>query len=280
MQLLERYEKRDYEPLLPEAVDPSQILFKFNSPQHFISYIQALDELNNSRQSRRTSSTDTDSSTSRFTLSECLPQAYQLIRETKFDPTKTDILQAKISELRRGTFFSEEGYEIDIPEFLSGGDRTWIKDRSKRTPTRLISDTLVIDVAYTAGRDAEKCKRIGIELITEIYRRNVIPRKLVLVFDVIKVKGDADDTFLYSIDVDFRDLNGVAKMMHPSAFRRLWFRLVEIYPDLAYGYGTNPRRDITKGYISFESVYDRWEEEGYKEKQVDVFLGLQDTKEK
>lgn len=272
MQLLDLYQKHPYEPLVPQRINTDQMVYKFNSPQHFLSYVQELHAIGSP--SHQESSRLLDNFTVGFTLSKSLGHAYEVIRETKFDPTKTDSIQTAISLLKVGTFFSDEGHELEIPEFLAGGDKVWLKQKSNRKRTRLIEETLLIDTVYNSGRDAETARQIGMEILTSIYRRRVIPRKMVLVFGNEAIRSRNNNGHLCSVDVSFSDLNGIAKMLHPSAFRRVYFRLIETYPDLAMGYGRPVKGATTKGYISIDTIYNNWQDKKYFEGEIDKFLGV------
>lgn len=276
MQLLEIYQKHPYEPVEPKASDPNQNVFKFNSPTHFISWVESL-EANFKRGSTQNES---DSNGVGFTQSKDLTDGFNKMRETKFESTDTAQLESKIAELKRGTVFADEGFELEIPEHLSGSDMVWIKPRHKRQVTRIIDDVLLIEATYNSSRDAETARKMGMAILSGIYRRRVIPRKIVLAFAGNGIRYNTDETHMVAIDVSFQDLNGIAKILHPSAFRRLWFRVAEIYPDLAYGYGVPPRFTTTKGSMSFEVVYDIFratetaEKKDAFEKEIDTFLGI------
>lgn len=278
MQLLELYKKAPYEPLVPKSSNPEQDVFKFNSPQHFVSYVQELNE----KFQRGTGYDSSESGSSSFTLSEDMADAYNVIRETKFNPNENSLLESKISEIKKGTIYSDTGYEIDIPEYLSGSERVWIDSKSKKTPTRIIDDVLMIDVAYSSMRDAETSKQIGMAILESIYRHKVIPRNLSAVFATKNLKsGGGSSRYLTTIDVPFNDLNGIAKMLHPSSFRRLWFRLVEQYPGLTSGYGNcrdGSSAYTQKGYISIDKLHSIWSNKEQFEKEIEVFLGIESKK--
>lgn len=254
------------------------MVYKFNSPQHLFSWVEGLQSLPRTGRPEMRSSEDTGTSDIQFTLSTSLENAYDVLRETQFDPRRTDILQANILEMKHSTMFSDEGYELDIAEHLSGSDRVWLKPRKNRKPTRIIDDVLIIDGAYNCGRDAETSKNIGIDILTAIYRRNVIPRKIVVVYGGLGIRNGKENGYLVSIDVSFSDLNGIAKLLHPSAFRRVYFRLLEIYPDLNRGYGRPYNGSTSKGYISVDNIYNIWYDKEEFERQIDKFLGLTEKK--
>lgn len=268
--LLELYKSHPYEPLVPKASNPDQMVFKFNSPVHFVSWVESLD----SNFARGSSENSSESRDDGFALSTSLADAFEKIRETKFESTDTDQLQAKIAELKKGTMFADEGYEIDVPEYLSGSDRVWIRPRYKKTPTRIIDDTLLIECTYNWSRSAEIARKMGMDLLTGIYNRRVVPRKVVLAFAGTGVRYNTNGQHLVTIDVSFQDLHGIAKVLHPSAFRRLWFRIAEIYPDLAGGYGSAPRFSTEKGAMAFEVVYDTYSDKDRFGAEIDKFLGV------
>ncbi len=274
MKLLDLYNSSPYEPLVPESIDQSKMVYKFNSPQHYISYMQGLHELGRGGQSTQKSSEEGDFY---FTLSHSLADAYDVIREVKFDPRQTDLLQAKIAELKRNSHYSDEGYELEIPEYLAGGSNIWLRQKPKTRPTKIIDDILLSDSCYNAACSSEVTKEIGMGILTSIYRRNVIPRKVVVVYTNRGLRNNSGGRdFLCAIDVNFNDLNGIAKMLHPSSFRRLFFRLNEIFPDLSYGYGHAYNGSTEKGYISIETVYHQWnkEKQDCLDGEVNKFLGL------
>lgn len=252
------------------------MVFKFNSPQHFLSYVEELHNLGPT--GTQNSSNDNDFA---FALSRNLEDAYNVIRETTFDTKDTDVLQAKISELKKGTMYSDEGFELEIPEYLAGSDKVWLKPKHKRTPTRIIDDVLIIDAAYNASRSAETSRMLGMKILKGIYKRRVIPRKIVVVYGGESIRNGIRDGYLVAIDVSFSDLNGIAKLLHPSMFRRIYFRMIEIYPDLSYGYGRalmGDRAKTQKGYISIDNIYHYASDDKIIEDHLDIFLGIKNSK--
>lgn len=282
MSLVDTYNTHPYEPLVPKDFDIEQKVFKFNSPQHFISYVQGVQK---NLERPRGSYHNVSESTGRreWFMSDSLDHAYEVLREAKFTPEDNSVLERKIAELKRGTQFAEDGYELDIPEHLAGSERVWLQDKRRKTLTRIIDDTLIIDTTYSAGRSAQRSQRIGMAILEAIYRRRVIPRKMVVGFgaESVKTQPKKSGEYLTAIDVSFSDLNGVAKILHPSAFRRLWFRLIEQYPDVDSGYGRTRRGSdakTVKGYISVDRIYELFDDKERFEQEIDTFLGLTTNK--
>lgn len=247
------------------------MVFKFNSPRHFLSWVEGLHALGRSGSSTKAESESGDTN---FSLSTSLEDGFSVIRQTKFDPHQTDLLQAKIAELKRRTMFSDEGHELEVPEYLAGSDKVWLKENTKRIPTRIIDTTLIINASYNANCRAEVTRKIGMAILTAIYRRNVIPRKLVVGFATNNARSGSKEPCFVAIDVSFNDLNGIAQILHPSSFRRMLFRIMEIYPDITYGYGAALAGATEKGYISIANIYGRWSDEKYFEEEIDKFLGV------
>lgn len=246
------YNKTPYEPLIPNSSNDKQFNFKFNSITHLISWVQHLDAT-----FKRGSSMDSsESGDFNFTLSNNLKNAYEVIRETKFDTEDTDILQSKIRNLKRSSKFADEGYEIDVAEHVAGSDKIWLENTKRRSVTRIIDDVVFIESVYSAMRDAQTAKNLGIDLLKEIYSRGIIPRKLVIVF-ANDNSVDGKPVFMF-VDVDFRDLNGIAKCLHPSTFRRLIFRVLEIFPNLQWGYGHPFFSPNEKHFFSIQKTYDEY----------------------
>ena len=268
------YNKTPYDPLIPDVSDPTKLVYKFNSVTHLISWIQHLDK---TFKRGRVDATDSQDGSYGFTLSNNLEDAYQRIRETVFDTSDTDILQSKIRNLKHSSKFAEEGYEIEIPEHIAGGDKVWLENTKRRSVTKIIDDPIFIESVYTAYKDAQTCKHIGIDVLKEIYSRGVIPRKMIILFANERSAG-SKDVFVF-VDVDFRDLNGIAKALHPSTFRRVIFRLLEIFPDLARGYGHPFSSKNEKGYFSIEQSYSRYSgSDNPKDeirKEIDIVLNMQ-----
>ncbi len=244
------YNKTPYEPLIPFESNPQKLNYKFNSITHLLSYVDHLDKTFK----RGASMDSSESGDEGFSLSRNLAHAYEIIRETKFSHDDTDILQSKIRNLKRSSKFADEGYEIDVGEHLAGSDKVWLENTKRRSVTRIIDDIMFIEAVYSSHREAQTAKDLGIDVLKEIYSRGVIPRKLVVIFANSQSAGGRD--VFYFVDVDFRDLNGIAKCLHPSTFRRVIFRLLEIYPDLDWGYGRPFFHPNQKHYISIEKTYD------------------------
>lgn len=264
---LETYQKAPYEPLVPVASNPEQMVFKFNSPQHYISWVQGLETF-----PRGSTDSSSDKEDYSFSLSKSLADAYEVMGATKFDSKDARNLEAKISELKRGTMHADDGFELDVPEFLAGSERVWLTPKHKQIRTRLINDIMFIDGAYNSGRNAAKCLQTAIDLLSAVYRRRVIPRKMVVVFNAENVRTGGNSDGMTFVDVSFMDINGVAKMLHPSAFRRLWFRIAEQYKDLSWGYGSSPEKQTIKGYTAIAHLYSL-QGDGF-EAEVDKFLGI------
>ena len=138
-----------YEPLVPAASDPEKMVYKFNSPQHFISWVRGLDNF-----PRASSQRDSDTHSFNFALSDSLEHAFKVIGEYQFAPKDQKNIEARVSEIKKGTMHAEDGFELDIAQHLSGSDRVWLAPRHKKTPTRIINDVLIIDGAYNAYLDA------------------------------------------------------------------------------------------------------------------------------
>lgn len=276
--LVEIYNSHPYEPLVPTKSQDKQMVFKFNSPQHYLSYVENLQ--NNFPVGAKDSNASSTGDES-FTLSKNMNDAYEVIRGTEFEPNDATSLESKVSQLKKGTEYSDDGYELEIAEHLAGSDRVWLRDRRKVQPTRLVDDILIIDAAYSAGRSAEKARKVGVAILESIYRRKVIPRKMVVAFAAVDMKRDGkpdkNSEYLTAIDVSFSDLHGIAKMLHPSSFRRLWFRIVEQYPDLSFGHGrcrSGTEAKTTKGYVCMDKLYNIFGDNAAFEAEMDVFLGV------
>jgi len=265
MDLEEIYKTKIYEPLEPTESNQKQFVYKFNSVTHFISYVESLDK--NFR--RGTFMDSSDKEEEGFSKSRSLKHAYQVIRETSFSTDDTAKMQAFIREIKKQTRYDEEGDELVVPEYLANSDKQWIRSNPVKKPAKIIEDMLFIDVVCSCARDAGKMNRIALNILMGIYKRNVIPRKIVIAL-VSKRAVDSTDVVTF-IDVNFSDLNGIAKCMHPSAFRRLHFRLEEIFSRLNGGYGSPSREATTKGYINLDHVYEK---ESMLEQEIDTFLGV------
>lgn len=270
--LVQVYNSHPYEPLVPVQSQPNQMVFKFNSPQHYLSYVESLHK----NFKRASSNNSSDSGSLGFTQSKDLKNAYDVIREVEFNPSDVVTLESKVSQLKSPTEYSDEGYEIEIPEYLAGGDRIWVKNKHVTKPTRIIDDILIIDAVYSSMKDAERSRQIGLSILESIYNRRVVPRKVVIGFAANAVRGYSNPTHFTSVDVSFRDLHGIAKLLHPSAFRRIWFRIAEQYPDLSSGYGQplmGSDAHTKKGYISVEHMHNIFDDKIAFDKEISKFIG-------
>lgn len=269
--LVELYNTHPYEPLVPAESKKEQMVYKFNSPQHFISFIENLDANFKSASSQVSSKTGSTS----FTGSKDMKDAYELIRGTEFKAEDVSSLESKVSHLKKQTEFADEGDDLEVPEYLAGSDRVWLRGKNRTRPTRMIDDILIIDAVYTAARDAEISRQIGVAILQAIYRRKVVPRKMIIGFAANEVRygKGGKELHLATVDVAFSDLNGIAKILHPSTFRRLWFRLAEQYPDLSGGYGSTLRRSTEKGYISIDRMHSVFDDKVAFDKEIAKFIG-------
>lgn len=254
---------------MPERSDHTKSVWKFNSVQHFISYVQEIEKF-----PRGSSSTSSEDRGSSFSLSDSLQHAYTVIRGTQFDPAQSGNLQALIRNVKRSTRYSEDGHELEVGEYIAGSDKYWLTETNRRSVSRIIDDPLFLVADYNASYGAEKAKKTGLSLLVGMYTRRVIPRKLVVCFGSENTRTGNDGygkAMQIFIDVSFSDLNGVAKVLHPSLFRRLTFRMMEIYPDLRSGYGSADEPYTEKGVIAIQRMMDNTSR---LESDLNTFLGV------
>lgn len=247
-----KYDSCRYEDLVPDKSDSTKSVWKFNSPQHFLSYVQVLHE----KFPRGSSSTSSEESGSSFSLSDSLAHAYEVIRGTQFDASQSGNLQALIRNIKRSTRYSEDGHELEVGEYLAGSEKYWLTETSRRSVSRIIDDPLFVVADYNAGYSSESAKKAGLSLFVGMYSRRVVPRRLIVCFGSANTRNGGNPGVQIFIDVSFNDLNGIAKVLHPAMFRRVVFRMLEIYPDLRSGYGSADTPYTEKGLISIQRVMD------------------------
>lgn len=270
--LLKEYSKTQYEPLIPETKKGNKSYqYKFNSMTHFLGWSEELAKMDRVHPDK--SSSDNDES--QFSLSKSLNDAFDIIRKTKFDPAGLDRLSSFINKLKVRSYFHEEGYELEISEYIAGSRNHWLTNRTNNKPSRIIDDVLFIGADYQAGSDPMNMMKLGLELIASIYTKGVIPRKLVIVYTCTGWNNDTTKNLNMFIDVNFNDLNGIAKALHPSTFRRLTFRIEESYKNMSWGYGGCITDYTSKGYFSFIREGDHLGDEKHLDEQVDVLLGIE-----
>lgn len=269
--LWDLYSKTKYEPLEPEThVGNEGGTYKFKSINHFLGWSEGLAQM--PRGSSHSSSNDRDYD---FSLSNDLEHAFEVIRKTTFDKEGADKLSALIRKIKKESIFRDEGYELEVAEYVSGSQNYWIDAKKKTTVSKIIDDPIFISASYNARTSPEHIKNVALELLLGIYEQKVIPRKVIINFSSHNVrggeKGGRSDVF---IDVDFSDLNGIAKTLHPSTFRRLIFRVEESYEDLKGNYGHSDNGEVDKGYVSLENIKHSWE--GGKENIIKTLLDIKE----
>lgn len=265
-QLKDIYCSLPHEPLIPTKQDNQQYHRKFNSITHFVSYTEHL----NDNFKRGSSSDSSESEGYSFTSSDSMKDAYERIRSSKFDANDTNRMQALIREVKKQTRFEAEGDELAVPEYIAGSDKYWVKSNPQKKPAKIIEDFIFIDVVASAWKNAQVMQRTALDILIGIYKRNIIPRKIVITLWSNKAVGSQD--VITFIDVNFSDLHGIAKAMHPSTFRRLHFRMEEIFPGLNWGYGKPSQKETSKGYISVDYCYGG--SESALDLQIDTLLGV------
>lgn len=243
------YLETPYEPLIPLSSNKDQFTFKFNSITHFVGWVEHLYD----KFGRGSNMTTSDDRGSGFAGSYDWSSGIEAIRTTAFDDMAKARLQKLISKIKKKTKFSNEGYEIEVPEFIAGSQNHWISDTPTEKRSKIIDKTFFLGTSYNAGTDCEAAKRAGIELVSEIYRLGVVPRKMVCNFSSFDSTSRKNE-FNVFIDVSFADLDGIAKTLHPSVFRRLIFRMYEIYPDLNGGYGKSREFKTKEGVTSVKEM--------------------------
>ncbi len=263
------YKETPFEPLEPSDDGKNVGTFKFNSVIHFASWIESLDKNFKRNASYKSSQTENSS----FCLSRDLEDGFKVVREAKFDPSDIKRMEEMIRKIKKTTRYAEEGNELDVPEYVGGSDNYWIKDDSKLTVSNIIDDHIFVEAGYNENTDAKDALKAGVNLIEGIYSRRIIPRKMTVTITVQDIRSEEPNLITVMIDVNFRDVNGLAKALHPSLFRRLIFRLLETYPGLGLGYGRHYKEyQEGKGKIEIKSLIG--ESEDTRKKKIDEFLGI------
>lgn len=265
------YDDAEYLPLTPSDSDENRFIYKFNSVEHFLGYTEYLNK-NFKRGSYQNSSEARNPDENGWYASSSFEDALQRIRGIEFDPSAVSRLQQRIRSVRRTSRFSDDGYEIDMPEALAKSERMWLQTDTRRSISRIFDETLFINASYNSDVRAETARKAGLALLEEIYLKGIIPRKVVCVFwseKVIPRSNDMDGATPIFIDVSFRDLNGIAKTLHPATFRRMVFRIEEIFSDLNGGYGRHEDRPTEKGLTEIASLVG-----GSVSAHVNTLLGL------
>lgn len=272
--LVDVYRKTVYDDTSPgqrDATNRFPPVFKFRSIQHFIGWIQDLD-----KEFPRASTYDTsDDGRDGFSLSRSLEDAYKVISKAEINEKELHRLNGLIRKIKRGTSYKEEGHEIEVAEYLAGSQNYWLGSNDRRNASKIIDNEIFISGTYNAGNDAETMRIIGIELLKAIYEKGVIPKRLIVVFHSRYWNDKNGDEFMVFIDVNFNDLNGIAKALHPSTFRRLIFRLKESYSGLSSGYGKSVSDCSCLGYYSLENESNL--KTDYSQ-DAELLLGLTNTK--
>ena len=270
----ELYKELDYQGLAPDR-DLEEVYphgddrhFKFKSVVHLISWIESLEK----RFERNSTSDSSNKGDYDFSLSSSLQDAFRVVRSTTFSSKKQKTAKKLLHQLKKSTSFSEEGFEIDVPEFIAGSEKHWLKDSNKKTRSRIINDHLFVEGSYNCNYEATTILESGFFLLTSLYSKGVIPRKLTLVFTSKGSYESSSSSNCIFVDLNFQDINGIAKALHPSTFRRILFRLKESFSDLSFGYGSSTDKATKKGYLPI-STLSTYSDKG-KEREIDFFLGL------
>lgn len=239
-----RYTQVDYDPPVVEVSEGEQPLFqntyKFRSPYHFFKYVEDL----HTNYERRANNNASDTNNSDFCLTTSLQDAFEKLPKITFTKDENASTVANIKKLIGSSRITEEGYEVSIPDYLSGSEHHFIQHTSRRTQTNVHTQPFFILCTYNAMSDAETMKENGLRLLNTLYNNNILVTKPIACFATQNAyEGQTQDSVIF-VDLDYRNPDQIAQILHPSSFRRLTFRLEEQHPNLSLGYGQTA--DFTK----------------------------------
>ncbi len=256
--LLDTYKKLPYTKEI-DSNTSKLTEFKFESPFHFVSFIEEID-----RKGIKESRLDhSETNGEDFCASKNLKHAFEIFRTAKYDPKEGKKTSLLVNKLRHKSGYFDEGDEISIPEFLAGSEKHYLQFGERKTKLRgyTFRDPLVIRASYNAGTDANAMLVNSQVLIDCIYRNKFRFPKFIFSFGADETYGDQRmESF---VDVNYTDFNSVVRLIHPSTFRRLTFRLREMHKDLQDGYGSSRNREgssIRDGLVLSEFEYLKKEE--------------------
>jgi hypothetical protein len=109
--------------------------WKFRSPLHFLSWTDSLYD-NFQRGSSQESS---DSDEYSFRLCHGFKDGVNVLTEKKFTTEQYVKLNNYVSKIKKSSYYSDEGHEIEMSQYLSGSKRYWIQEKGKKTYSKIIS---------------------------------------------------------------------------------------------------------------------------------------------
>jgi hypothetical protein len=149
---------------------------------------------------------------------------------------KTSLL---VNKIRQRSGYHDEGDEIVVQEYLAGSKKHFLQhgnERKKQIGVNL-KIPLIIHTCYNCSESAIEMEIIAKNIVNIIYQNKIRFTKLIFYMGSKRTYGNNDSHIF--IEANYTDFNAVARLIHPSAFRRLSFRLKEMHKNLEWGYGSS-----------------------------------------
>lgn len=233
---LEQYKKAEYINEVSQLT-ASTYAYKFESPSHFIAVIEEVQKSG----IRNTQKNSSEENGEDFSGSRSMNHAIEMFRTEKFDSVFARNASILVNQMRQRAKITDEGEEISVPEYLAKADH-FIQYTGKNYKRPVIMDIpLFIQCTYSAGESHKEMLDVGKNLLTAMYQMKIRCPKIVFMFvseNWNDIPGNSEtEKHAVFIDCNFTDFNSFSKMLLPSTFRRLWFRLAEMHSGVPWGYG-------------------------------------------
>lgn len=206
--------------------------FKYSE---FIRYVKYLTPIN------RESSDDRDSSTKKFTETSSLKEALDLA-ENGWQAGIDQLSEELEKQINSGfdTELSVSGAFVNVGEFMSGNPECMVVYSEEVAPLKP-ELTICINLTYSGSVKGSKAVEYAKQCLKYINEMNIKYSIKVIGYFMSKQRNKTIDDIVEIQLKDFNEnlaLNTLAFALHPSFFRRLWFRHLESkeYWSSSYGY--------------------------------------------
>lgn len=222
-----------------------------------LSYAQFIKYITYTEVKHEGSSSDESKDRTSFTQTETIEEAINLANNGW--NTGIEELELEKDLIVNGTMTTQNslvGGYVDVGLFLSGNPECMIEfvDFTEREKPEI---TIYIYLTYNSATDSKDALKYAKECLNIINEKNVTHAVRVVGVFGSTHQGNNEDIVEIVIK-DFYDnlaLNSLAFSLHPSFFRRFWFKHLETkdYWSVSYGYPLNSENKIKS---TIESLFD------------------------
>lgn len=195
-----------------------------------------------------------------FAGTETLQEAFNLTREGWSNGIKQLPLNTDATG-NRGWIpaYKYAGSRVSVPRYLQGKPNAFIRYESK-TSYNLPRLTVYTKLTYSARNKINKALEFSTSLVEIVNKLQAnYDVQIIGICDTLITKGIVLNEIVIKPYSKQLVLNNVAAAMHPSFFRRIWFRSLETTSHEQYSYGKTPDPDtVNKAILKNRQYQDAY----------------------